>query len=63
MRRIGGHAVVLGASIGGILAARVVSEAYERVTVLDRDSLPVHAENRRGVPPGRHGHARSPGVP
>ena len=32
MRRIGDHAVVLGASLAGLLAARVLSDAYERVT-------------------------------
>jgi hypothetical protein len=39
-RRIGEHAVVLGASIGGLLAARVLADFYERVTVVDRDLLP-----------------------
>ena len=38
MRRIGEHAVVIGASMGGLLAARSLTEAYERVTVVDRDS-------------------------
>ena len=56
MRRIGGHAVVLGASMAGLLAARVLSDAYERVTVVERDPLPDTAENRRGVPQGRHAH-------
>ena len=40
MRRIGDHAVVLGASLAGLLAARVLSDAYERVTVVERDPLP-----------------------
>jgi 2-polyprenyl-6-methoxyphenol hydroxylase-like FAD-dependent oxidoreductase len=56
MRRIGDHAVVLGASVAGLLAARVLVEAYERVTVVERDPLPDAAENRRGVPQGRHAH-------
>ncbi|GLF98773.1 FAD-dependent oxidoreductase [Streptomyces yaizuensis] len=37
--RTGDHAVVLGGSIGGLLAARVLSESYHRVTVIDRDDL------------------------
>src|SRR5882757_2249039 len=54
------HAVVLGASMGGLLAARVLSEAYQRVTVLDRDVLPEVSADRRGVPQGRHVHALLP---
>jgi 2-polyprenyl-6-methoxyphenol hydroxylase-like FAD-dependent oxidoreductase len=61
MRRIGERAVVIGGSMGGLAAARVLSEAYERVTVLDRDRLPSEAVARRGVPQGRHAHAAIPG--
>lgn len=53
--------MVLGASMAGLLAARVLSDAYERVTVVDRDALPAIGEHRRGVPQGRHAnvvHAR-----
>jgi 2-polyprenyl-6-methoxyphenol hydroxylase-like FAD-dependent oxidoreductase len=57
MRKIGNHAVVLGASMGGLLAARVLADAYERVTVVDRDLLPERAADRQGVPQGRHAHA------
>ena len=56
MRKIGDHAVVLGAGMAGLLAARVLADAYRRVTVVDRDPLPETAENRRGVPQGRHAH-------
>lgn len=56
MRKIGDHAVVLGASMGGLLAARVLADAYKRVTVVDRDQLPEYAADRRGVPQGRHAH-------
>jgi 2-polyprenyl-6-methoxyphenol hydroxylase-like FAD-dependent oxidoreductase len=51
-----GHAIVLGASIGGLLAARVLSESYARVTIFDRDELPTDAINRKGVPQGEHAH-------
>lgn len=44
------HAVVIGGSIAGLLAARVLSEQFERVTIVDRDQLPLTAEPRRGVP-------------
>ncbi len=56
MRKIGDHAVVLGASMGGLLAARVLADAYQRVTVVDRDLLPERAADRQGVPQGRHAH-------
>jgi glycine/D-amino acid oxidase-like deaminating enzyme len=50
------RAVVIGASMTGLVAARVLSRHFERVTVIDRDALPAGSENRRGVPQGRHGH-------
>jgi 2-polyprenyl-6-methoxyphenol hydroxylase-like FAD-dependent oxidoreductase len=50
------HAVVVGAGIAGLLAASVLSEAFPRVTVYDRDALPSGPSARRGVPQGRHAH-------
>ena len=61
MQPSGTHAAVLGAGIAGLLAARVLSEAYQAVTIVDRDELPPPAVPRRGVPQGRHGHALMPG--
>lgn len=60
MGKIGAHAVVVGASIGGLLAARVLADAYDKVTVTDRDRLPGNSQNRRGVPQGRHIHVLLP---
>ena len=51
------HAAVLGGSIAGLLAARVLAETYSQVTVLDRDALAPGIAPRRGVPQGRHIHA------
>ena len=51
-----GHAIVLGASIGGLLAARVLSESFAKVTVFDRDELPAQAATRKGVPQSEHPH-------
>jgi 2-polyprenyl-6-methoxyphenol hydroxylase-like FAD-dependent oxidoreductase len=45
-----GPAVVLGASIAGLLAARALAEHHETVTLVDRDALPAGATNRTGVP-------------
>ncbi len=61
MRRRGEHAVVVGASMAGLLAARVLADAYERVTVIDRDALPGGPDDRRAVPQGRHAHVLLPG--
>jgi glycine/D-amino acid oxidase-like deaminating enzyme len=44
------NAVVLGAGMAGLITARVLSEAYDTVTVVDRDPLPDAAVPRRGVP-------------
>jgi 2-polyprenyl-6-methoxyphenol hydroxylase-like FAD-dependent oxidoreductase len=51
-----GSVVVVGASMAGLLAARGLSETYDRVTVLERDALPAGAEPRRGVPQSRQLH-------
>ena len=45
-------AVVLGASITGLLAARVLADFYSNVTVVERDILPDGPHTRRGVPQG-----------
>ncbi|MEU6977718.1 FAD-dependent monooxygenase [Streptomyces sp. NPDC046371] len=50
------HAVVIGGSLAGLLAARVLSEHAERVTVVERDRYPEGPEARPGVPQGRHLH-------
>ena len=60
MRRIGEHAVVIGGSVAGLLAARALTDAYERVTILDRDELTEGVAPRRSVPQGRHAHALLP---
>jgi 2-polyprenyl-6-methoxyphenol hydroxylase-like FAD-dependent oxidoreductase len=54
--KLGQRAVVCGAGMGGLLAARVLSEFYGTVTVVERDKLPDAADQRRGVPQGRHFH-------
>ncbi|WP_198344412.1 FAD-dependent oxidoreductase [Mycobacterium dioxanotrophicus] len=56
MSRMGERAVVLGCSIGGLLAARVLADHFDHVTVIERDSLPDGIAQRRGVPQGRHVH-------
>jgi 2-polyprenyl-6-methoxyphenol hydroxylase-like FAD-dependent oxidoreductase len=60
MAKIGNHAVVLGASMAGLLAARSLSEFFDEVTVVERDPLPDTPIARRGVPQGRHLHGLLP---
>jgi 2-polyprenyl-6-methoxyphenol hydroxylase-like FAD-dependent oxidoreductase len=55
-RHVRTHAIMIGASVAGLLTARVLSEAYERVTIFDRDGLVDDACPRRVVPQGRHAH-------
>lgn len=51
-----GHAVVIGGSVAGLLAARVLSEHFRRVSVLERDPLRDPPEPRKGQPQARHLH-------
>lgn len=50
------HAIVIGASIAGLVAARALAGHFGQVTVLERDTLPEQALPRRGVPQGQHAH-------
>ncbi|MFY9820217.1 MAG: FAD-dependent monooxygenase [Thermoanaerobaculia bacterium] len=52
----GRQAVVVGGSIGGMLAARVLADHFDKVIVVERDVLPEGTENRPGVPQARHLH-------
>ncbi|MEH1098916.1 FAD-dependent oxidoreductase [Micromonospora sp. CPCC 205561] len=54
------RAVVLGGSVAGMLAARVLSEHAESVLVVDRDDLQAPG-GRPGVPQGTQLHALLPG--
>nr|BEK70961.1 FAD-dependent oxidoreductase [Kitasatospora purpeofusca] len=60
-RRGTNHAIVLGAGIAGLCAARALSGAFERVTVVERDTFPAVPGVRRGVPQGAHVHSLTPG--
>lgn len=56
-QRSDGTAVVVGGSMAGLLAARVLAGHFERVLVLERDRLPDGAGHRKGVPQAHHAHA------
>ena len=50
------HAVVAGASMAGLLAAHVLADSFDRVTVVEPDELPTNVGHRRGVPQSEHAH-------
>ena len=50
------NAIVIGGSIGGLLAARALADYFENVTVLDRDVLAKHTQVRKTAPQGAHVH-------
>ncbi|MEV0193401.1 monooxygenase [Kitasatospora purpeofusca] len=51
------HALVIGAGIAGLLCARVLSDTFERVTLIERDHLERDHRPRKGTPQARHAHA------
>lgn len=50
------HAIVIGGSIAGLLTARVLTNHFARVTIIERDALPDTPEFRKGAPQARHAH-------
>ncbi|MBR7831961.1 FAD-binding monooxygenase [Actinospica durhamensis] len=54
--RLGGRAVVLGGSMAGVLAARVLTEFYDEVLVVERDEVLGVSSPRKGAPHTVHAH-------
>jgi 2-polyprenyl-6-methoxyphenol hydroxylase-like FAD-dependent oxidoreductase len=50
------RAIVVGGGMAGMLAGRVLSDHFERVTIVDRDRYPDRPAPRRGLPQSRHVH-------
>jgi len=50
------HAVVIGGSVTGLLAARVLADHFESVTLIERDGVATEPKPRKGVPQGHHVH-------
>ena len=50
------QAVVVGAGMGGLAAAKAVAAHFEKVIVFDRDALPDEPAPRAGTPQSRHTH-------
>ncbi|PWW45378.1 MULTISPECIES: NAD(P)/FAD-dependent oxidoreductase [Paenibacillus] len=49
-------AVVIGAGIAGLITARMLSDYYDEVCIIERDELPSEPTNRQGVPQSFHPH-------
>jgi 2-polyprenyl-6-methoxyphenol hydroxylase-like FAD-dependent oxidoreductase len=60
-KHLGERAVVVGGGMGGLFSARVLSDHFDEVIVLDRDHEPTTAEARSTVPQGHHFHVLLPG--
>lgn len=50
------HAIVVGGSLAGLLAARILTDHFDRVTIIERDRFPEDPEFRPGIPQSRHLH-------
>src|SRR5215469_8387536 len=59
--RLGGHAVVIGGSLAGLLAARVLTDHFDSVTVLERDQIEAAPMLHKSIPQGNHLHGLLPG--
>ena len=54
------QAVVIGGSIAGLTAARVLADFFARVTIIERDAFPQDVAFRSGAPQARHAHMLLP---
>jgi 2-polyprenyl-6-methoxyphenol hydroxylase-like FAD-dependent oxidoreductase len=53
----GDHAVVIGGSMAGLMAARVLADHFERVTVVEKDAIEAGPVLHKSIPQGNHYHA------
>ena len=50
------HAIVIGGSVAGLVTARVLSDHFGKVTIIDRDTLPEKPVFRKAIPQSHHLH-------
>lgn len=55
-KQLGAHALVIGGSLAGLMAARVLADHFQQVTIVERDGLPDTAVPRAGVPQAQQWH-------
>jgi flavin-dependent dehydrogenase len=51
------HAIVIGGSIAGLLTARILSDHFSQVTLIERDRFSDRAAARKSQPHAQHSHA------
>jgi hypothetical protein len=56
MAHLGHHALVIGGSIAGLIAARVLSDYFDEVAILERDQIEDRPAIHKSVPQGNHLH-------
>jgi glycine/D-amino acid oxidase-like deaminating enzyme len=56
----GVHAVVIGSSMAGLVAARTLADHFARVTIIERDRISSITTSRKVVPQGNHAHPLLP---
>jgi 2-polyprenyl-6-methoxyphenol hydroxylase-like FAD-dependent oxidoreductase len=54
--RLGGHAIVIGGSIAGMMGARVLADYFDQVTICERDPVTDSPALHKSVPQGNHIH-------
>ena len=50
------HAIVIGGSVAGMVAARILTEHFDHVTLIERDRAIADPHGRPRLPQGRHLH-------
>lgn len=53
----GNQAIIIGGSVAGLLAARVLSDHFEQITLIEKDVFSTLPQHRKGVPQDLHAHA------
>ena len=48
------NAIILGGSLTGLLAARVLSQYYTQVIIIEKDIAPREPQARKGQPQTKH---------
>ena len=54
---LGERAIVIGGSMAGLMAARVLADYFENVTILERDHIEDHPSVHKSIPQGNQLHA------
>lgn len=52
----GSHAIVIGGSMAGMLAGRVLADYFDRITIIEKDHYPDKPSSRKSVPQALHLH-------